>query len=485
MMRRIATALATVGAAVVLSVSGVAGAPLIAGFVVFSVASRRRPRALSARIEHAGTLLVAVATALMILPLVALDRATPLHISASVAGTTARDVGWALALSALTTVVMLAVTFLGTGRIARSAGVERRSAIIASLPGAGRFARKISHEHDLRSDIIIGTHTLRRVLFIGGVITLVSAQGATQLATLAEPALALAAVGQLLLGAWLGARLADTGMGVARQCLPSLLLVIAAFAVAGTVGAVAISATTDVEAPTAWLMVVPAGGFEIAALAIEAVPSSDAHTIWLIAAAHIVRFGILLAAITAGMAWLRRHDNPSDSELETTATHVRSASGRRREVREGAGAVLFRRTVAEVSASAADGYATTGHQVLVLLVHRPVYDDWSLPKGAIDQREAASDAAVREVYEESGWSGRVVAELGVEHYLERCALTTFKRVRFFAIEAIEAHPFEPNDEVDATRWVPINDATRNASRPQDRNILERCAPAIRRASTPR
>lgn len=486
MIWHLAVALATVLVTLLLTMSGVAGAPLIAGIAVFSVASRRRPRGLPPAIERAGAIAVAAGVALLTVPVLAFDQPTALPVPADAAGVAARDALWALVLVALTTGAMLAVTLMATWWMARRMGAEHRSAFIASLPGGARLARRLSHNHDLRSDLIIGTHSLRRTIAIIAIIGAVAGHGATPTTTLPEPALVLAMVGQVLLGAWLGARLADTGFEVARQCGAPLVTVIVAFAVAGTAGVAAIRATTTVDATTAWLMVVPAGAFDVVAIAVELAPSGEGGPVTLVAAAHLVRFGILLAAMTAGMAWLQRHDNLDLTDTGASASRRWSADTRRPNVRHSAGAVLFRDRAPLLDASprilARD---TAGSQVMVLLVHRPVYDDWSLPKGAIDQGESAEAAAVREVYEESGWTGRVIAELGVERYHERCEPTTFKHVRFFAVEAVEAHRFEPNAEVDATRWFPISEAARHASRPQDRTILERCELTLRPASTRR
>ena len=41
----------------------------------------------------------------------------------------------------------------------------------------------------------------------------------------------------------------------------------------------------------------------------------------------------------------------------------------------------------------------------VAVVHRPRYDDWSLPKGKLDHGETFEDGALREVFEETGCAG--------------------------------------------------------------------------------
>ena len=47
----------------------------------------------------------------------------------------------------------------------------------------------------------------------------------------------------------------------------------------------------------------------------------------------------------------------------------------------------------------------------VALVHRPRYDDWTLPKGKLDPGESFEEAALREVEEETGLRAHLVREL--------------------------------------------------------------------------
>ena len=51
-------------------------------------------------------------------------------------------------------------------------------------------------------------------------------------------------------------------------------------------------------------------------------------------------------------------------------------------------------------------------EIEVALVHRPRYDDWSLPKGKIDENETALACAYREVFEETGIKARFTRQLG-------------------------------------------------------------------------
>ena len=85
----------------------------------------------------------------------------------------------------------------------------------------------------------------------------------------------------------------------------------------------------------------------------------------------------------------------------------------------------------------------------VLLVHRPRYDDWSLPKGKLDPGESFLDAAVREVAEETGFRCRPGAELPEIRYDDHKGRP--KRVRYWLMEPTGGD-FTPNAEVDEIRW---------------------------------
>jgi len=105
----------------------------------------------------------------------------------------------------------------------------------------------------------------------------------------------------------------------------------------------------------------------------------------------------------------------------------------------------------------------------VALVHRPRYDDWSLPKGKLDSGESWKDAALREVLEETGLECTLVEELESTTYLDRKGRT--KMVRYWLM-AVVGGTFEPNDEVDEMRWVPATEAIDVVGSEHDRRLLE-------------
>src|SRR5437773_10449601 len=90
----------------------------------------------------------------------------------------------------------------------------------------------------------------------------------------------------------------------------------------------------------------------------------------------------------------------------------------------------------------------------ILLVHRPRYDDWSLPKGKCDQGENDTDCALREVEEETGLTCRVGAELPSTQYQDNKGRS--KTVRYWAMQSVSGDDrFTPNAEIDETRWLPV------------------------------
>ncbi|OMQ14938.1 NUDIX hydrolase, partial [Modestobacter sp. VKM Ac-2676] len=102
------------------------------------------------------------------------------------------------------------------------------------------------------------------------------------------------------------------------------------------------------------------------------------------------------------------------------------------------------------------------------LVHRPKYDDWSLPKGKLDPGEHPLLAAVREVDEETGLR-TVVGRRSVQtRYAHRSGP---KRVDYWVMRATGGD-FVPNDEVDELRWLSLPDAGRLVSHDHDRAVLE-------------
>jgi 8-oxo-dGTP diphosphatase len=128
-----------------------------------------------------------------------------------------------------------------------------------------------------------------------------------------------------------------------------------------------------------------------------------------------------------------------------------------------AGTVLWRR-------SPHDG------RLEIALIHRPRYDDWSLPKGKLKRGEEYAAAALRETREETGLDCELGRPLPTSYYLVEGRP---KEVRYWAAEA-GGGAFEPNREVDLMVWLPPVAARHRLTHDRDRPLVD----ALLRALSP-
>ena len=109
-----------------------------------------------------------------------------------------------------------------------------------------------------------------------------------------------------------------------------------------------------------------------------------------------------------------------------------------------------------------------GDDAEVLLIHRPPYDDWTLPKGKGITDELPPQTAVREVHEETG----VMVRLGVRLPTIRYQVSKgLKAVEYWRAEVVEEHPWQPDGEVDKVKWLPIHKAMETMTYADERRVL--------------
>jgi 8-oxo-dGTP pyrophosphatase MutT (NUDIX family) len=105
----------------------------------------------------------------------------------------------------------------------------------------------------------------------------------------------------------------------------------------------------------------------------------------------------------------------------------------------------------------------------VALIHRPKYDDWTLPKGKLTDGESWQEAAVREVEEETGLDVRIGDFAGGCTYLTKRAP---KIVLYWHMEVEGETKFAgANEEADALEWMSVEDARKRLTHRRERRVL--------------
>lgn len=105
----------------------------------------------------------------------------------------------------------------------------------------------------------------------------------------------------------------------------------------------------------------------------------------------------------------------------------------------------------------------------VLLVHRPAYGDWTLPKGKPQPDEDFPVAAVRETYEETGVRVRLGLRLSSVQY---SVSKGRKVVHFWVGQVLSQRQRKPDDEVDKVKWFSLDEARRHMTYGDEIKVLD-------------
>ena len=134
------------------------------------------------------------------------------------------------------------------------------------------------------------------------------------------------------------------------------------------------------------------------------------------------------------------------------------------------------RAVREVSAGGVI-YRKHAGAIEIALIH--VRNRWGLPKGHVEKGESNSDAALREVREETGLEGRMRKKLGDIRYSYREKRTgrepirIYKRVYFYLLRYLKGDVRDHDHEVDEARWFPIEEAIQTLKFATERRMVKR------------
>jgi 8-oxo-dGTP diphosphatase len=121
-----------------------------------------------------------------------------------------------------------------------------------------------------------------------------------------------------------------------------------------------------------------------------------------------------------------------------------------------------------------------GDAIEVVLVHRPRYDDWSLPKGKLDAGEDHATAARREVEEETGLRCALDEALPTSQYRDRRGRP--KVVRYWLMHPVAeagAPSAYATGEIDQAVWRAVDDAVALATYERDRELIQTAAALVR------
>lgn len=106
----------------------------------------------------------------------------------------------------------------------------------------------------------------------------------------------------------------------------------------------------------------------------------------------------------------------------------------------------------------------------VACIYREARGDWTFPKGKLDKKESFEDAALREVWEETGMSCSIIGFAGTTNYIHRKGKT---KIVAYYLMTVNDGEFQANDEVDELVWLPVDQVRSHLTWDRDQELFDR------------
>ncbi len=107
-------------------------------------------------------------------------------------------------------------------------------------------------------------------------------------------------------------------------------------------------------------------------------------------------------------------------------------------------------------------------RIEIACIYREARGDWTFPKGKLDRGESFEEAALREVYEETGLHCEIVRFVGTTNYTHRKGRP--KIVAYYLMEVAHGE-FAPNDEVDELVWLDVASVSNHLTWDRDQELF--------------